>query len=128
MGGPAARRLSPGGAWIPWLGWQVVYGPHLPLVHVLQQLADADERVDPDGEEGGGGAEVLDPWQQGGLQGLAVQQAWPGGQLLVGGGKVGGVTYPGPLLVHGNRKQVSSRINATFVMSLRSLYGVLIWC
>ena len=30
----------------------------------------------PDGKESGGGAELLDPWQQGSLQGLPVEQPW----------------------------------------------------
>ncbi len=44
-----------------------------PLVKVLEELADADESVDPDGQEVGADAQLLDAWKKGIFHGLIVK-------------------------------------------------------
>jgi len=44
-----------------------------PLVKVLEELADADESVDPDGQEVRADAQLLDAWKKGIFHGLIVK-------------------------------------------------------
>jgi hypothetical protein len=44
-----------------------------PLVKVLEELADADESVDTDGQEVGADAQLLDTWKKGILHCLVVK-------------------------------------------------------
>ena len=49
-----------------------------PLVQTAQELADADEAVDANGEQRGRDAELLDPGEHSILHGLVVKQTFKG--------------------------------------------------